>query len=556
MQSTRIKVQKFLKTYPQCKNILYKHIKEYEAVINKKDKKYNAEKIFEKAKSLCEYDTANFKKPFPPGFKYKLEPLNNNHPDHDTLKSAFLVSGAKEHERILRFKRDIAENKKVLTIYRVVENIKSPKKLSGKPQTLLLHGTKAEKVKGILKSGFEPSKFGYFGPGVYHSDGIPVAFMWGKSFGQEQGLVKKFTYYFVNQVEDCGEQTPCENIKYRRPVHRGVYVEPWIKSVSYKQYLRMKPNLQVYKFSDKTSVEKSIIFQNCRKNKVDSRNRTILQGTFHRDYANELEILAHHDLVVPAYLLEIVEKPVVGEIINKLDMFYPVENNKKVDYTFESITKELKKKIFEKKRKKCAIIRSKFDSRIQRTMEQLSFRFSTIFESNCYKNSKYKTELLREENDDYKFILNSITSQPAGNKNKKIRHVLKIHPANNDHWHDLKGKHLLYHGVKSNKLHGFLTNGYLKEYVVTNSWGSDFWHASNNLQTEVDKGASYCLVDNKVRKLSFVFVAGSKHKEYCSEDGKVIEDGRGSVIGVGSSKNLTRIISGLTPAYLIVFDNE
>ena len=554
MQSTRIKVRNFLKNYPNCKNILYKHMNKYEAIINKKDEGYKAEKVFEKAKRLCKHDTANFKKPSLPGFKYKLELLNNDHPDYDALRSSFIVSGAKEHKRILRFKRDIANKKKVLTIYRVVENIKSPKKMSGKPQTLLLHGTKAEKVEGILKKGFKPSKFGYFGPGVYHSDSIHLAFLWGKSFGQERGLVKKFTYYFVNQVEECGEQTPCENIEYKTP-HLD---EPWIKTVTYQQYLRMKPNLQVYDFADKTPVKKSVVFQNCAKNKFDSRNRTILQGTFHRDYVNGLEFLAHHDLVVPAYLFEIVEKPVVGEIIGQLiPYWYENKNHKKVvDYTFETITKELKKQIFENKRKKIAIIKSKFDNSIQRTMEQLSFRFSSIFELNLDKSSKYKTELLQEENDDYKFVLNSIISKSAEKEHKKIKHVLKIHPANNDHRYELKGKHLLYHGVKSNKLCNFLANGYLKEYVVTNTWCKENWYASTKLDSEIDKGASYCLDDNKVRKISFVFVVGSKHKDHCSEDSKIIKDSRGSVIDVGSGKNLTRIISGLTPAYLIVFDLE
>ena len=54
------------------------------------------------------------------------------------------------------------------------------------------------------------------------------------------------------------------------------------------------------------------------KNKFDSKNRKILNDIFHKNEEDGFELVAHQNLVAPVYLLEIVEKPVIIELLYRL----------------------------------------------------------------------------------------------------------------------------------------------------------------------------------------------------------------------------------------------
>ena len=70
---------------------------------------------------------------------------------------------------------------------------------------LFLCGTKAANVEGILKIFRASEKDGY-GSGVYLTDNVNLAYEYGKCFAQEQDVVKKFTYLFVNKIKNVGIQ--------------------------------------------------------------------------------------------------------------------------------------------------------------------------------------------------------------------------------------------------------------------------------------------------------------------------------------------------------------
>ena len=155
MQLIKTKVEEFLKNHPDSRNFLQDYVKKREKVIIQEKDDYENGKIFENAKELCEYDVAKFKEPVLPGFKYKLELLKNNDPDYKLLESSINFSDEQTDKFIRQL--DLRLKVKSLKIYRVVSNENISRRSSDSDQILLLHGTKAQNVEGILKEGFNPS---------------------------------------------------------------------------------------------------------------------------------------------------------------------------------------------------------------------------------------------------------------------------------------------------------------------------------------------------------------------------------------------------------------
>ena len=73
---------------------------------------------------------------------------------------------------------------------------------------------------------------------------------------------------------------------------------------------------------------------------------------------------------------------------------------------------------------------SNHDNYIESIIKQLSFRMSSIIETEDLGNLKYKTELLKTEDGDYKFILRSIEHDKSSTTNTKVLHVFKINSLN------------------------------------------------------------------------------------------------------------------------------
>ena len=159
MQSIKKRVEEFSKNHSDRRNFLQNFIEKKEEEINKVKDDYEKGKIFHKAKETCEYDVANFKRSVLPGFKYKLELLENNDPDYKLLERSINFSDESTDNFIHQL--DLQQKSEGLKIYRVVTNDKISTRSSDSDQILLLHGTKAQNVEGILKTGFIPSKKRY-----------------------------------------------------------------------------------------------------------------------------------------------------------------------------------------------------------------------------------------------------------------------------------------------------------------------------------------------------------------------------------------------------------
>ena len=64
MQSIKNKVEEFSKTHPGCRNFLQNFIEKKEQQYKKVKDYYDKDKIFHRAKEMCEYDVVSIKNLF------------------------------------------------------------------------------------------------------------------------------------------------------------------------------------------------------------------------------------------------------------------------------------------------------------------------------------------------------------------------------------------------------------------------------------------------------------------------------------------------------------
>ena len=275
MQSIKIKVEEYSKKNPHNRNFLEDYVKKREEVIYAKQDDYENGKMFESAKELCEYDVANFKKPVLPGFKYKLELLKTNDADYELLESS-INFGDELTDKSFKHQLDLRLKAKGLKIYRVVPNNNISIEPSDSNQILLLHGTKAQNVEGILKTGFNPSKNGSYGPGVYLTNSFDYAYNYSKSYATEEKVIKKFRHFFVNNVPNPGK---C--------VLDSQYLT---NRISFNDYLHKQPTVKMYKYN---LVGKQFKIKESQLDLYDSYNRKLLEGSFQKIDQQKIA-LAHH----------------------------------------------------------------------------------------------------------------------------------------------------------------------------------------------------------------------------------------------------------------------
>ena len=562
METTKSKLEEFLKNNPSYKSFFCDYMEQQKTKINKKVGTDKKEEIIEKFEKL--YNVAGFKKFFLPEFKFKLELLKKENSDFKLLEESLSLNEIYDWKTI-----------NTVNIYRVIsnDNTSTESKTSNSSQILLLHGTKAPNVEGILKTGFKPSEKGFYGPGVYLTDSVNIAYDYGMYVAQEEGIFKCFRYLFVNQLS-----------QYDVKVSTNEFKEP----IPYKDYLIQDPSVQLYR----GYTRKSVTFVDSENDKFYGKDKKISRETLVNDYGNCIIGVAHHDLVTPVYLIEIEEKLSLEEIVQEItyeyfDVFQYVEedelstnfqnmciddnnSNEVQEYTLETITKEIEKKIDMNRQAKIKYLMSKLDdeidSIIDSIMEQLPFNLSSIIEATIDDvNRKYKPELLQKEDDDYKFVVRSIKNKNAENY-PEIVHIFKINPVNKNEVCKMENKYLYLNGIKSNEVNNILTFGYPEKQNNSSDDSCedlDYYHyAYTFLEHEIEDGISYDEVDNVVKKLSFVFMVSSeeKYEDYCTKNKEIIKDSRGSCAEVGLFSDETceskTPIPGLIPAYLIVFELE
>ena len=199
---------------------------------------------------------------------------------------------------------------KNFTIYKVVPTV--PAATETTSQQFLLHGTKAQNVMGILEHGFKPSISGRHGPGLYLTDNYRKALEYAGCCEREGDLVKKLKYLFVNRVKRI-EPSNLEKV------------------MKFEEYTKAEPTLQEFKIQKPVTLVKN--FKNinlptlnhdlgdnsknekgCQLNKNGSKCNEVENSQFY-DKGGKI-VLAHHGLVIPAYLIEFEENIGLDWLIN------------------------------------------------------------------------------------------------------------------------------------------------------------------------------------------------------------------------------------------------
>ena len=558
MESTKRKVEKFSKLHPTTKKILIDYMQVEDDKINKEIEK-DQQIIVDSVDKMMFFDIENLKKPFQADFKYKLETLNDDNSDFMTLKSALNLNQASFYFYGLTNCGKI----NTLRIYRVSpnSNAETSSSDSNSSQILLLHGTKAPNVEGILKTGFKPSEKGKYGPGVYLTNSFDYAYRFANCVAQENGIIKRLRYIFVNEINRADVTVSPGNCK---------------KIVSFDEYLKKKPSVIV------VDGYRRVNFSESPKDKQDSLNRKIEQGSFRKNYLHQKIVLAHDSLVTPAYLIEIQEKIDIEEIVHetlysnlKIRKFtatkktyrskklkvseFKEENKSNVvkQHTKELFVKELQKELALNEEAKLRHLQKQLDKNISSLIQQLSLDYSTIFEKK--RLARYNTELLNDHDNDYKIVLRFMKSSSS----HKIHQVYKVNHVEKNKESLFKDKNIVIRGCESTKVRDVLTYGCFDKKNDPNPLQKRSNDGLSTLEIEIFSSTSYCVVQNVAKKFSFVFLMASEKlrlkarvKKYNKgENTEIVTDSRGT--SFGSLKSVgDRYSLDVIPAYLVVFDSD
>ena len=253
------------------------------------------------------------------GFKYKAELLQNDNPDHKTLRDALGLGS-----EYVRFSAGL-QNVVGFQIYRVkpIDDDLSKSQTPNGQNILLLHGTEVTNIEGILKEGIKPFQTGRHGPGVFSTNSVTKASEYGECFVSNNGFHQNMIYMFIIKLK-IPNSSLIKDFKYKQDnvnkerkvsfASRNPTYENGKKRV-YSNYLlsrfeKDRDNMKIYE--NEPPIYKLISFYKPKLSTMlstnailDSNNDKILKGTFTVGGSREIRILSHHDLVTPAYIVKV-----------------------------------------------------------------------------------------------------------------------------------------------------------------------------------------------------------------------------------------------------------
>ena len=564
MYSNIKKLDEFLKNYSGPQNMLrdvYMLEKEKTTEeIERENERFVKEKDY-LLKEISEmfYDTSHFKRP-PANFKHKLELLEHEDPDYTLVRDSLGCSN----------RRGSVAKYKEPKIYKVKTSNDGPA-VSDAPSLLLLHGTAGRCVQGILKEGFRPSQCGSCGPGVYMTNSFQIASGYGRCFVSDEGVAERITYLFVNKVRNTGSEIP-EKSESKDTFRRGatknktLFVRPMlhrpkykngknisammslslIKKESLKEQVAYEPVLKVFEVDARSGMKNQTRFENTRQDSFDGELNRIVSGTFSVPLKQTRLFVAHHQLVTPAYLVEIKEEVSTGGLAKHLlydvfkvpnfdvnsGVFQRYEDISRDDFNRKTVTErdvcslklliaEFVKEMEANQQIKNNFIKSNFGSNITLFAQQLTFEMSALLTAGAAESFNYKPEDLQTSDEDYQFVLSSLKNQDC-KEIPKVLHVFRINPVDQNETQFTTFNYFYLHGITSNNVVNVLTSGYpmsdleFTEQCKERCVGKNInrkncsCYCSSSLSRELSKGVSYCNVENKLEKLSFVFVTSEK----------------------------------------------
>ena len=372
MFSNDNQLTEFIETFSKHKDVLRnlcneekdKLSKEIENVSEHFDVKRDY--LIKEANELFEYNTSNFKHSSE-GLKYTFELLKKDDPDCNLLKESLDLDSETEtfSGTVLKKDLDLHDKSIVYKIYRIrtTANAVAQSQTSNKSNILLLHGTRGQNIKGILKEGFKPSQGGKFGPGVYLTNSFRWASSYGKCFINDEGTPKKMTYLFVNKVRLNDAEGPPRKLHKVTPSKEPTENNPYFAKpntpiptyingkkivhldilgflrhgVCWQDYNNGDQVLNVFKANSPSLTQVNL--KDSSQDMFDSEENKISMGNFQVDVEDEKIAVAHHNLVTPAYLIEIEGKQSLSEFVN--DILYVKFNVRRFNLT-STLSKELK----------------------------------------------------------------------------------------------------------------------------------------------------------------------------------------------------------------------
>ena len=559
------------------------------------------EHLLEEAKQMLEQNNTNFKKSKDfSKFKYKVELLQNDDSDHKTLRDALGLGSKTVSSAGLQ---DVVDFK----LYRVKASGDevSESKTSDDQNILLLHGTEVSNVEGILKEGLKPSLKGKHGSGVYSTNSIETASEFGECLLDDSGVFKSMIYLFIIKL-NISNSPSTKDFKYeqekdrkerkvsfskRNPTYQNGKKILYSKDIL-ERFVSVRANIEKYE-KEPPMFEVLLYYKpdlfSLTNAEFDSKNNKIFKGTFTQE-EEEILVLSHHDLVKPAYLVEIEVKYDLCEIIKdvlyrkfNISKFYKTENSlfqpqssfknsisqigsiEEPNYSVEMFVDELKKEIEANQQPEIKLIESQFYHNIKLQIPQLTFELSDLLNSLNERSIINKTVLLESSDKNYEFIMRSLNNKGC-EKIPKVLHMFRIIPADQTHVKYLYNNYLFLQGVTADKIMNILKHGYpinypslfeqhIKHCFKKNVFSSNCSCCSSAwLNLELKKGTSYCRVGDEVKELSFVFVTSDVYlKDRVVPSEVALEDLDSRRCRFDPDFSSPSLVYSMVPAYLIVF---
>ena len=333
-----------------------------------------------------------------------------------------------------------------------------------------------------------------------------------------------------------------------------------------------------------------------RSDVCDSNNLKILTGSFQsssEEDVNEVLVVSHHELVIPSYLIEIELESSVGDILDgilyselKLVRYTNSDVYQASDLSVNSLVNELNTQIGLNHKAEVEYLTSNAESKFKSIVKQLYFSLESIEMLKKDEGIKFNPNKLDENDTSYNFVLSSFKKGSVANQTK-IRRIYQIDQTNKNELDNVDSKFLYLVGMSMEKIVSVLKNGFCDQNSLIDSSGEgeietdielmdtdqledtdssgeeddieledNLRHFTTCMEKAISDGINYCVVDNKVKKLSYVLLVGSSEAYESNED--FINDSRNYATRKGffavKDTNDYYLLSNITPAYLIVFD--
>ena len=429
--------------------------------------------------------------------------------------------------------------KRKIEIYKIKKKEKeSEPKNNDSSNYLILHGSQGYNVPNIISNGFRPSATGSVGPGIYLTTNVNSASNYGYSLINDSNEIKLKTFIFANRVKNIiktnkSKKRRVESSKnFARKPYRysnGRKLEDYIPNdKDIEDYSKLYENPKVFNFPPNENEE--VTLQLTSRDRYDSYENKVFQGTFNGLRSEEKMVLAHQNDVSPEYLITYEHKLSLNQkvfflLYNVFDLpnFLDEHNSDSESSsdsssdTLESFMVLFKKEIDFNQKTKRKVMELQFQNFISTLERQISVNLSDLSEI-IFDDEWYLKELIKDSND---FILiSSFFFDKKDSFNPEVVKVFQYTKKREFCMVDRNLKDMCITGVKSYEIVDFITKMNFKKDALNDMNLFDkkpkqktFSHNlnllfknSSNFEKQIENSSSYVKIDESVKKLSFILI--------------------------------------------------